>query len=102
MSSPDASYTLFLRMKNSFNLRSNVWKSFLLYIIFFILSVLFGSCLTNCQVQTVSRIKCMYLSNTTLFDDRDTCIYIENLLHKDQLHVSAFDNGHLQVETEKP
>ena len=25
----------------------------------------------------------------------------ENLLHKDQLHVSAFYNGHLQAEIEK-
>ena len=25
----------------------------------------------------------------------------ENFLHKDQLHVSALDNGHLQVEIEK-
>ena len=28
-------------------------------------------------------------------------IYIYNLLHKYQLHVSARDNGHLQVEIEK-
>jgi len=27
-------------------------------------------------------------------------LYIYNLLHKDQLHVSAFYNGHLQVEFE--
>jgi len=26
-------------------------------------------------------------------------IYIYNLLHKDHLHVSAFYNGHLQVES---
>ena len=47
----------------------------------------------------------MYLSNTNLFDGRDISIfvyiYIYNLLHKDQLHVSALDNGHLQVEIEK-
>ena len=41
----------------------------------------------------------MYLSNKTLFDDRD--IYVYNLLHKDQLHVSALDNDHLQVQIEK-
>ena len=31
----------------------------------------------------------------------DIYVYIYNLLHKDQLHVSALDNGHLQVEIEK-
>ena len=55
-------------------------------------------------------MKCMYLSNTTLFRGREyiyvyICIYIYiyiyNLLHKDQLHISALDNGHLQVEIEK-
>ena len=32
-----------------------------------------------------ARMKCMCLSNTTLFDGR----YIYNLLHKDQLHIST-------------
>ena len=40
----------------------------------------------------------MYLSNPTLFDGRYIYIYIYNLLHKEQLHVSALDNGHPQVE----
>jgi len=35
----------------------------------------------------------MYLSNTNLFDGKDM---YRNLLHKEQLHVSALDNGHLQ------
>ena len=38
------------------------------------------------------------MSNTNLFDGKDTYRY---LLHKEQLHVSALDNGHLQVENEK-
>ena len=40
----------------------------------------------------------MYLSNTTLFDGR---YMYRNLLHKEQVHVSVVDNGHLQVENEK-
>ena len=52
----------------------------------------------------------MYWSDTALFDAIYIYIYIEreretereNLLHKDQLHVSAFYNGHLQVEIKKP
>ena len=28
-------------------------------------------------------------------------MYVYNLLHKDQLHISALGNGHLQVEIEK-
>ena len=49
----------------------------------------------------------MYYSNKTLFDVLYIYIYIErerereNSLHKAQLHVSAFYNGHLQVEIEK-
>jgi len=40
-------------------------------------------------------VDCMFLSNTTLF-----YVTVEVYLHllpKVQLHVSAFDNGHLQV-----
>jgi len=40
----------------------------------------------------------MYLSNKTLFNGRDMR---RNLLHKEQLYVSALDNGHLQVEKMK-
>ena len=40
------------------------------------------------------RVQCMYLSTTTLFDGRGVYIAV---LHKVQLHVSALDNGHLQV-----
>ena len=40
----------------------------------------------------------MNLSNTTLFDGKYMYRY---LLHKEQLHVSALDNDHLQVENEK-
>jgi len=36
------------------------------------------------------------LSNTTIWW-RDVYIYIYILLHREQLHVSALDNGHLQV-----
>ena len=43
----------------------------------------------------------MYLSITTVFDGIYIYIYIYNLLHKDQVHVSALDNGHVQVEIEK-
>jgi len=38
---------------------------------------------------------------TQLYLMLEIYIYRENLLHKDQLHVSAFYNGHLQVEIEK-
>ena len=43
-------------------------------------------------------MKCMSLSNTTLLMVK---LYIYNLLHKDQLHVSALDIGRLQVEIKK-
>jgi len=46
---------------------------------------------TICSILT--RVERMYLSNTTLFMVE---VYIV-LLRKVQLHVSAFDNGHLQV-----
>ena len=52
----------------------------------------------NTGAKGLTRMKCMYLSNTTLFDG--IYIYI-NLLHKDQLHISVPDDGHLQVEIEK-
>jgi len=41
----------------------------------------------------VTRVERMYLPNTTVFMVE---VYIV-LLHKVQLHVSALDNGHLQV-----
>ena len=40
---------------------------------------------------------CIYIYIYTI----NKCCYIYNLLYKDQLHVSALDNGHLQVEIEK-
>jgi len=49
-------------------------------------------------------MKCMSLSNTTLlmvYIYIYIHIYMYNLLHKDLLHVSALDNGHLQVEINK-
>ena len=45
-----------------------------------------------CVYMCVCTSICMYVC---------VCVYIENLLHKDQLHVSAFYSGHLQVEIEK-
>jgi len=45
-------------------------------------------------VVCLTRVECMYLSNATLFGGKR---YVDNKLHKVQLHVSALDNGHLQV-----
>jgi len=51
--------------------------------------------LLSIHIMAPSWLECIYLSNTTLFDGRDM---YRNLLHKEQLHVSALDIGHLQVE----
>ena len=53
-------------------------------------------------VHKLTRVECMYMSNTTLFYG---CIYIYVtwlfiyvlLLHKVQLRVPALDNGHLHI-----
>ena len=43
----------------------------------------------------ITNIQCVYWSDTTLFIGKT-----KYLLHKGQLHVSALDNGHLQVAHE--
>ena len=54
------------------------------------------------NVKRPVRVECMFLSNTTyfLFDGRDFLFDgrgVLTLLPKVQLHVSTFDNSHLQV-----
>jgi len=51
-------------------------------------------CVWKSTSTTWTTLECMYLSNTTIFDGRNM---YRNIQHKEQLHASALDSGHLQV-----